>query len=49
MVLALPADLPPLVSLALDGEPLPVSLWPSVIGVDHRPHHLAARGSSLNT
>ena len=48
LLLALPADLPPLVSLALDGEPLPVSLWPGAIEIDPGPHRLAASGSSIN-
>lgn len=48
LVLTLPADLPAGVALALDGEPLPASLWPSAIAIDPGPHRLAASGSSIN-
>lgn len=48
LVLGLPADLPPEVSLTLDGELLPASLWPSAIEIDPGPHRLAASGASIN-
>ncbi len=48
LLLALPADLPPRVTLALDGEPLPPALWPSAIEIDPGPHRLSATGSSIN-
>jgi tetratricopeptide (TPR) repeat protein len=48
LILTLPADLPPRVTLALDGEPLPAALWQSAIEIDPGPHRLAATGSAIN-